>query len=185
MGCIGKFAKLIGFGVIGIIALVVVIAVATGNKSSGGTQTTGAGQGATPEPLAAVGQNASAGNWKVEYQKIEAAGELGKTQFTKGTPAQGQFLIMTLAATNLHKETSTLNTTDFRLKSADGTTYKTSNDGQFALISDTSDAPKPFTIAEQIQPGLTKKFRLVFDVNPAVRDYTMEAAGVKFAVTIP
>ena len=36
-------------------------------------------------------------------------------------------------------------------------------------------------LSEQIQPGLTKSFRVVFDVNPGVRDYVLEGARIRFA----
>jgi Domain of unknown function (DUF4352) len=140
---------------------------------------------ATPVSLPKVGDAAQAGNWKIALLKVEAANTLGQTQFSRGATAQGKFVVLTLAATNLHRETSTLNTWDFVMKSPDGTSFQTSSDGQTQLIFDTSSAPKAFAFLEQVQPSLTKSFRLVFDVSPTIKSYTFEAAGVKFTLDVP
>jgi hypothetical protein len=63
-------------------------------------------------------------------------------------------VILTLAATNPHEETSTLNSWDFQLKSPEGVTYKTSWEGSTQLLFDSkTDKPKPISLREQIQPG--------------------------------
>ena len=201
MGFIGKIAKLIGFIVLAFIAIAVVGGIAgSGSKSNTATTTTQqsatsasapaqasqtkAAQAApTAAALPTVGSEAQSGGWKIAFQKMDTESVLGRTQFSKGTPAQGKFVVLTLAATNLQKQTSNLNSWDFVLKSADGVTYKTSSEGSTALIFDDKGV-KPLGLAEEIQPGLTKPFRLVFDVNPAVKEYTLEAAGNKFAVTL-
>jgi hypothetical protein len=59
----------------------------------------------------------------------------------------------------------------------------TSTDGSSGLAADHGGA-EPLSLAEQVQPGLTKTFRLVFDVNPAVKNYTFGAAGNKFALNL-
>ena len=45
--------------------------------------------------------------------------------------------------------------------------------------------PEVLWLSAQIQPGLIKSFRLVFDVNPGVKNYVLEAARIKFAVDLP
>jgi hypothetical protein len=63
-----------------------------------------------------------------------------------------------------------------------GVAYKTSDDGSTAVLG---NEPPVLWLSEQIQPGLAKPFRLVFDVNPSVRNYVLEAARIKFAVNLP
>ena len=61
-------------------------------------------------------------------------------------------------------------------------TYRASTDGSTAILG---DEPAVLSLAEEIQPGLTKPFRLVFDVNSATKSYVLQAAGIKFAVNLP
>ena len=138
---------------------------------------------ATPTPviLPGVGSEAQAGNWKIKFQNLRTANVLG--DYSKET-AQGRFVIVTLAATNLHNETSILNPWDFAMRSAEGNQYRVSTDGTWALIGD-STGPKPMSSGNQIQPGLTTQFRLVFDVNPNQKQFTLKAAGIDFAVKLP
>jgi hypothetical protein len=205
MGFIGKIAKIIGLLFLGFIALIVVVAVVGGgskSNSASNTQqnTTAASAPAqaaaapqqpeksdkpapTPVVLPTVGGEAQSGGWKIGLQKMDTASQLGQTKYTKGTAAQGEFVVLTVSATNLQKQTSTLNSWDFVLKTADGIAYKTSTEGSTALITDDNSA-KPLYLTEEVQPGLTKTFRVVFDVNPSVNGYTLEAAGNKFAVNL-
>jgi len=95
--------------------------------------------------------------------------------------AQGQFLMITIVAVNLHKETSTLASWDFVLKSADGISYKISSAGSTALLS---DEPKPLWLTEEVQPSLIKPFQLIFDVSPSMKTFTLEAAKVAFRIDL-
>lgn len=130
-----------------------------------------------PEPTAvptlpSVGNKVAAGNWEIELLGVDGAARLG----TKA--AQGQFLIITVSAKNLHRETSQLNTNDFQISSGTGTRYSVSSDGSSALLS--GSGPDVMLFGAQIQPGLAKQFRLVFDVNPAEQDFVLKAAGILF-----
>ena len=49
----------------------------------------------------------------------------------------------------------------------------------------TNTEPKPFYLIDEIQPGLSKQTRLVFDVNPSIKTYTLEAAKINFQVEVP
>jgi hypothetical protein len=135
----------------------------------------------TPVVLPKVGDAAQSGSWGIGLGKVETAKSLG-TQFSR-SQAQGIFVVLTVAAKNLHNETSTLNSFDFQmLGGPTGTTYKVSNDGSTALLG---TEPEVLWLSAQIQPGLIKSFRLVFDVNPEVKSYVFEAAKIKFAVDLP
>jgi hypothetical protein len=112
---------------------------------------------------------------------VESADQLGS--FTK-TKSQGRFVVVTVTATNKHKETSNLSTNDFQMKAPDGTSYRLSSEGTTALVM-TNTEPKPLYLIEEIQRGLSKQFRLVFDVNPGIKMYTLEAARISFQVEVP
>jgi hypothetical protein len=127
-----------------------------------------------------VGQSAQAGNWGITLSKVETAQSLGSSVFRK--QAQGIFVVLTIAAANLHNQTSTLNSWDFQMVGPGGTTYRASTDGSTAVLG---DEPAVLWLTEEVQPGLTKSFRLVFDVNPATKNYVLQAAGIKFAVNLP
>ena len=116
-----------------------------------------------------------------KVDRVETADSLGSITKTK---SQGRFAVLTVTATNKHRETSTLSQNDFQLKAPDGTIYKLSSDGNTALLM-TNTEPKPLVLVEQIQPGLSKQFRLVFDVNPNVKTYTLEAARINFQIDLP
>jgi len=138
----------------------------------------------TPEPptpivLPKVGDAAQSGNWAIQLGKVETVKSVA--QFSRAQ-AQGIFVVLTVAAKNLHKETSTLNSFDFQMLGPTGTIYKVSSDGSTALLG---SQPEVLWLSAQIQPGLIKSFRLVFDVNPAVKNYVLEAAKIKFAVDLP
>lgn len=123
-----------------------------------------------------------AGNWEIQFQKLDAAKRLGGGVLAEKS-AQGIFVVVTMNAKNLHRETSTLNTWDFQLSSPQGLTYKSSNDGITALMGD--EGPEVLWVAAQVQPGLSKTFRLVFDVDPSQPNYTLQAAGINFQFRLP
>jgi hypothetical protein len=135
---------------------------------------------ATATVLPKVGESAQLGNWAIKLTKVETAQVLG-TQFLS-KQAQGLFVVLTVSAANVHNQTSTLNSWDFQMLGAGDIKYKVSSDGSTVLLG---DEPAVLWASEQIQPGLTKSFRLVFDVNPAVKNYVLEAAKIKFAVDLP
>jgi hypothetical protein len=72
--------------------------------------------------LPSVGESAQSGNWAVNLMKVEPAQALG-TQFSR-KQAQGIFVVLTVAAANLHNQTSTLNSWDFQMLGPSGVSYK-------------------------------------------------------------
>lgn len=96
--------------------------------------------------------------------------------------AQGQFVVLTIAATNLHRETSELSARDFVMLAPDGTVFKPSNDGRDALGS---SEPPVMWLIRQVQPSLATTFRVVFDVNPTIKRYTLVAAEIPFSIELP
>jgi Domain of unknown function (DUF4352)/zinc-ribbon domain len=131
----------------------------------------------TPTALAGIGQKAQTGQWAAEVRSVETATRVSNTT------AQGVFVIVTVAMTSLHQETSQLNPWDFTLKAPDGTTFSPSGDGGTA-VAFTPGPPVPL-LTVQVQPGLTVVLRVVFDVNPTIKQYTLEAAKVPSRIELP
>ena len=50
--------------------------------------------------------------------------------------------------------------------------------GQAAL----NDDPPVLALGAQTQPGASKQYRMVFDVDAEVSEYTLEAAGNRFEI---
>jgi len=206
--------RLIAFGIVGLIVLLVIAGIAgsgrsgtssTGNTSAQApastataapaaaakpTSTSAPAATATPAPTATpvalpkVGDTVSKGGWAIGLTDMKTASVLGQSQFSKGTKAQGIFVVLTVSAKNLQNQTSTLNTWDFTMKSPDGAKFNTSSEGSTELLFSNPDV-KPLSLADQVQPGLTKAFALVFDVNPDVKHYTLSAASIDFAMDLP
>jgi hypothetical protein len=195
----GKVMKVGCLGVIVLVVLVGIIAALGGSRSEQPAQAGLAGSSqpaaqeglagssqpatrATPTApaLATVGETVEHGGWAITLEKVETAAEL--RNIFRNEQAQGIFVILTFAVTNKGKKTTVLNEWDFNLKAPDGVTFRPSRDGQMVLVA---GDPRPLILAEQIQPGLSQRFRMVFDVNPAIKSYTWEAAGTRFAITLP
>jgi hypothetical protein len=139
---------------------------------------------ATAVTLPTVGGQASKGGWAIGINDMRAVSKLGETQFSKGTTAQGLYVLLTMTAKNLQQKTSNLNTWDFVMKTPGGVEFKTSSEGSTSLLM-SSPTVKPLSLAEEVQPGLQKNFALVFDVNPDVRQYVLTAAGIDFQINLP
>jgi hypothetical protein len=136
-------------------------------------------QVAEPTTLPSVGEALERNNWLMKLEKVETAATLKNVLGEK--KAQGLFVVLTMSATNRSKQTTVLNGWDFKLSTPDGTKYDSSSDGSSALTGE----PRPIILADQIQPGLTRSFRQVFDVNPSSKVYILEAAGARFQISLP
>jgi hypothetical protein len=138
MAFVRKMYMILGAAVLGGIVITVVMSVVTlgvsaavpggsGNSSSSSsqqamaaapvlTQQSGQPHAAAPTPVAlpTVGGEAQSGGWKIGLQKMDTASQLGQSKYSKGTAAQGKFVVLTVSATNLQKQTSVLNDWDFQ-----------------------------------------------------------------------
>lgn len=132
-----------------------------------------------PTVLPSIGGVSETSGWAITLDKIDTAKEVGN-QFTK-KQAQGLFVLVTFTARNKMNQTSQLNSADLKMKSTDGLTFNSSSEGNSAMLS---EEPKPVLFLEEVQPGLSKQFRNVFDVNPGIKDYNIELAGARFRVSI-
>jgi hypothetical protein len=130
----------------------------------------------TPTPLPSIGDQASAGDWSADLRAVDPMDRIGNQ------PPQGRFVVVTVAMTNLHKQTSDLNSWDFALKTADGLTFQPARGANNALAF--TPGPTVPVVTVQIQPGLTQPLRIAFDVDPGVAQYTFEAAKIPFQIQL-
>jgi len=170
-------SKFVVYGVVGLIALVVLGSVIGG--LSGGSRATatvtgqvvGTADGAgvatakpqpTTVPMLKIGDTLEAKNWKIKAEGVERVdGDLVWSQFGNKTTAIGQWLIITLEVTNTGNENHTLNTHDFELKTAGGATLKHTTEGAWLGYA---DFKKMTSLSKQIPPGAVVKTPLLFDI---------------------
>jgi hypothetical protein len=142
----------------------------------------------TPSPSATkpkVGSTVAKDGWQIKLVDLKTVDSIKQSGIKTQLP-QGKYVIATIAATNLQKTTSTLNLWDLSMVDGTGTKYSSSNSGNSALEFSNFE-PKtapPVMSFEQVQPGLTDTFRIVFDVNPASSGYTLNVANIPFNVAI-
>ncbi|MBK5231959.1 MAG: DUF4352 domain-containing protein [Thermoleophilia bacterium] len=120
-----------------------------GNANSAGQESTDSG-----EPVAKVGDSLSLKGTTYKVTKVSTAKSVGD-QYT-GAKADGIFVIVDLDLTNEKSEPATIIEDNLRLISG-GNEYSTSTDAIFAY-------PDQTFLLEEIQPGLTKSGKLIYDV---------------------
>lgn len=132
-----------------------------------------------PAPTAtppSVGTTVAAGNWEITLDAVETLQRIGRGV------AQGVFAIFTVSARNLDTSASSLHEWDFDISTPQGTTFRPSRDAAALLV----DSPGPLLInlSTEIQPGLSKRYRVAFDLNPALSGYVLHAAKIPFRFSL-
>ncbi len=151
-------------------------ASANANAKSGSA---GGGESAAPEPKAAPKDESLASN--VEVVDIEGVGKrevgvvddvvyvVGKAETAKTLgsdmyrrEADGVFYVLQVGAENTDKKTHNVTTAIMKLVDDQEREFDSSSEGSMALSMAGEQSAEPFSA--QLQPGLTKRFTLVFDV---------------------
>lgn len=104
---------------------------------------------------------------------------IGGSEFSEPTHASGRFVILRLIATNESKKTREISLSSATLTDSAGNSYQTSSEGETAL-SMTGDREAEFLLS-QIQPGLDKYIKVVFDVPPDRRTFTLHIPHSMFS----
>jgi hypothetical protein len=102
-----------------------------------------------------VGDTVKNAGTSYKVTKVRTAKTLGDPEFL-GERANGKFVIVNLAITNHKNETKTFTSSTAKLKTRDGNEYETSTDAEMSL--------KKSLMLEEIQPDLTTRGQLGFDV---------------------
>jgi len=176
---VGQVLKFGCLGIVGLVILGIVIAVATPKGSqtanSGGTQTNnpGAAKPAAP-PAATIGDTVAKGGWEVTITNFGPYEDFGARPASP--PPQGKLVVAEFTAKNLQQRISNFTTNDFTLQTGDGR--------KFTPAGPTASIDKGFVISQTVQPGLTTNNRVVFDIDPAATDLTLTALGIPFHVPV-
>ncbi|HEV3088509.1 MAG TPA: DUF4352 domain-containing protein [Candidatus Elarobacter sp.] len=96
---------------------------------------------------------------------------IGGTEFTEPTRAGGRFVILELVVRNDSKEAREISLSQSKLIDAQGNAYSTSSEGETALTM-SGDHEAEFLLS-QLQPGLEKYLKIVFDVPAGKKAFTL------------
>ncbi len=138
------------------------------------TQVVSGGSGAGAGDLPGVGQTATKGNWSVSLDKVERAERVGSST----TAPQGIYLITYVTLKNVGRQSHALNDWDFSVTNpASGAKYKVVSAGTGQTLN--GDYKVAF-IGQTVQPELTSRNAVAFDVPPDARGLTLEVQVIKF-----
>ncbi len=133
------------------------------------------GGGGQANALPTVGQTATRGNWSVTLDKVERAERVGSSS----AAPQGIYLITYVTLKNVGKQSYSLNDWDFSVNNpASGAKYKVVSAGAGQKLGDYQIA----FIGQTVQPELSSKNAVAFDVPPAAGGLVLEVQGIKFAL---
>jgi hypothetical protein len=182
--------RLLKFGCLGIIGLVVLLGIVGALAGGGSSQPQQKVSGdAKPSPQAAeksaekpaeakpavasIGQTVSLRGWEVTLLDF-GPWERFAPQTAPSPPPQGRLVVADMRVKNLQNSTSNFTSGDFSLRSADGREFKP--DGKSATIE------RGFFLSQTVQPGLVTENRVVFDVDPGAKGMSFTALGMRFDV---
>lgn len=141
---------------LGLLLLIIVIAAGSSGGGSGGGGSSGGGGGTS----GAVGQALTNAGTTYKVTDVKTASTLGDPALG-GAKADGIFVVVSLELTNNKSETKTFSDGSAKIVSADGKEYSTSSNAILALGAGES------LLLKEIQPSLTTRGKLVFDVPPS------------------
>lgn len=161
-------------------SITALVATAPGCTPSSGNRTQGAA--ATPiasqSPLLAkVGEVVSIDDRALKVLSVRSMASIPSgNQFIESPTAKGIFVVLVVEVTNTGKETGNVAFSNFELTDAQGRTYKTSDDFHlFSVVKQFAEGQP----SDDIPPGLTNQFPLVFDVTPDASDLLLNWKGRK------
>lgn len=171
----------LGCGTLVLLGICAGVALTGGLLSSAGkspTQAVSGGNATTGAALPSVGQTATKGNWAVTLDKVERGQRVG----TDTTAPQGIYLICYTTLKNVGKQSYPLNSTDFAVtNNPTGNKYKVVSAGTTQTLGE----HKVLFLSQTVQPDLTAKTAVIFDVPPDAKDLAFEVQGIKFSVPQP
>ncbi|CAM2807922.1 DUF4352 domain-containing protein [Paenibacillus sediminis] len=174
-----------------LIIVIVVIGVANANGNSDNTaQSTTATEKASvdnkgkaeekAEPkaeeikAAKVGQAVEVGKLSITVNKVKKTDKIGDNEFLQ-KKTDNQFIVLNVSIKNNDSDARTLDSSMFRLKDSKGTEYDPLPDGDMYVNNGDT------LFLAQINPHITKKSNIVFEVPKDDSAYVLEAdSGVGF-----
>lgn len=170
-----KVLKWLGI-LIGAFFIIIIIAsiASSGGKSSTSTATS---TKLAAKPLPSVGEFEQKGNWEVSLLKAERQKAL-KDLMGKDVVPQGQFLSILATVKNVGKQTYLLNSHDFNILAPGDIKYTLASQIMLQEIP----GYKTVWLNVEVQPSLSQKVRLIFDVPPGISGLTWDVQGIRFAI---
>lgn len=139
----------------------------------------GGGQGAAADALAGVGQTSTKGNWAVTLDRVERPAQVGRST----TQPQGAFLVVYVTLKNVGNQSYPIGNNDFTVTNpANNNKYRVASVATGETIGDGYEV---IVISKTVQPELTSKAAVVFDVPPDVRDLILDVQGNRFRLPNP
>lgn len=150
--------KALALGVLGLAVLVSIGASEEGCSSIAQEEPSIEKSGGGAADVAKVGDKLTLKGTTYQVTAVKTAKRVGGQYL--GTKANGVFVLIDLSLTNQEKEPATISESQIKLIGGNGNEYSQSTDAQFSI----DDA---FVILEELQPGVTQKGTLVYDVPKA------------------
>lgn len=173
------------------IGAVVVIGIIIGIFASGGEEETASNETTAEEPkqeenaqkeekkeepkeekkeevkAVGIGEKATVADVGFTVTNVKTASEIDSgNQFVDNATTSGKFVILDVKIDNGKKEALTINSSFFKIKTKDGTTYEPTTSGQVMMAM--GDDMGDFFLT-QINPGLSKSGKVVFEVPTNVK----------------
>ncbi|MFB6350827.1 MAG: DUF4352 domain-containing protein [Bradymonadaceae bacterium] len=140
----------------------VVAAIGSSQSGGGDSSTSSASSGSQKEVKTfEVGESFRLGDFSYAVNKVEVTDEVGNQVVSESAGSGAKFLIVWFTIRNEGKETATVLTDDFKIKTKDGTTFRSSSKANTALSAAYED--KDLMLSE-LQPGLEKTTATAFQV---------------------
>ncbi|WP_052647004.1 DUF4352 domain-containing protein [Paenibacillus terrae] len=149
-------------------------------KATGSTTQADTKAAATAEKEAApketkVGEAVKVGNLTVTASKVSAKTKIGENEYLQKTTEE-KFIVINLAIKNGDKEARTLDSSMFKLIGTDGTEYEPMSDADMYI-----NKPENMLFFAKINPGLTKKANVAFEVPKDSKGFKLQAdSGLGF-----
>lgn len=170
-----------------VVVAIVIIGIAAGSSGGGSDKTqpasttpktstqqdtpskTNASKQSTPKKTApkkvektyGVGDSVSIDNVTFKVNKVDSKTEIkSNNEFVDPAKASGKFIILDVSIKNGQKDALTMDSSYFKLKTKDDTTYESSTDGNVLMVI----PEKKQLFLEQLNPGIEKSGTIVFDV---------------------
>lgn len=168
--------KIIKWGLIGFIILIVVIAIAGGGKSGTQSNSQTTANGSSQEKLYSLNETAQDGDLAFTVTNVTTASSLGNS-FTQKN-AQGMFYVVTLKIENKGNKTATFDSSMAKVTDDQGREFERSVEGQTAKGMAQGNVD---LFLQQIQPSLSATGDLVFDLPADIKNPTLVAKGSLFS----
>lgn len=161
-----------------LLAAVVAASIASGGEEETATETTAQPKEETKTEetkkkeeapkTAAIGETATVAEVGFTVNGIEELTEI-KQEFGDPVTTDGKFIIAEVSIKNGKKEALTIDSSFFKIKTADGVEYEPATDGEVIMAMSMNGEDDFFL--QQVNPGMSKTGKVVFEV-PAEVDLT-------------